>query len=192
MFRNLLAERFGLKFHEESKDVHGFELVIGESGFKLTPSVADSESSSHSNAGPAPLPNMKLDQQGFPNVPSQHGWRLLADRPLGIVRASFRRSMEDLAKMLKQDYTQNTVPVIDRTELKTVFDFHLILPIPSSFDSGSSAAPMFPSGVPDDPRVGLGGISGSLEKQTGLRLKAIKVTVRTMVIDNVARTPTAN
>lgn len=45
MFQNLVAERFGLKFHDmENKEAPGFELTIGPSGFKLTPSTAKEES----------------------------------------------------------------------------------------------------------------------------------------------------
>ena len=40
MLQNLMTERFGLKFHEDNQDVQGFELIIGRSGFKLTPSTA--------------------------------------------------------------------------------------------------------------------------------------------------------
>jgi uncharacterized protein (TIGR03435 family) len=37
MLRNLLAERFKLKAHEETKEVHGFALVVAKGGLKAKP-----------------------------------------------------------------------------------------------------------------------------------------------------------
>lgn len=41
MMRNLLAERFGLKLHEETKDVLVYFLVVAKSGPKLNPGAPD-------------------------------------------------------------------------------------------------------------------------------------------------------
>ncbi len=37
MLQNLLADRFKLKVHEETKEVNGFEMVIAKGGFKAKP-----------------------------------------------------------------------------------------------------------------------------------------------------------
>jgi len=39
MWQNLLAERFGLKVHHESKEFQVSELVVGKDGAKLKPTV---------------------------------------------------------------------------------------------------------------------------------------------------------
>ena len=50
--QTLLAERFGLKFHRESKEVGGFALLPAKAGFKLTP-VADTGNYGTSSRGRA-------------------------------------------------------------------------------------------------------------------------------------------
>lgn len=194
MFQNLVTERFGLKFHDENKDVQGFELVVGERGFKLTPSTADVGSTPSNSGTPVKPSGPDRDRQGFPILTSEDRWRSSFDHQLGVIRVSFRQcSMKSLANMLSLTYAGNSVPVVDKTEIKGLFDYHLVLPIPSfTILPPGLAARMPPQSAPDGPGVDLRAISGSLEKQTGLRLKAVKLTLRTMVIDRVARTPTEN
>ncbi len=198
MFRNLLTERFGLKFHDVDKDVQGFELIIGQSGFKLTPSTAEVESTPSNPAAPAkPLTR---DRDGVPILTGQGTWGASLDHELGIERTSFHQcSVKQLADMLSMDYGGRSVPVIDKTEIKGRFDFRLVLPIPSVTVLPPGIAARLPPAArmqtPDSPDasvIDLRDLSGSLEKQTGLRLKAVKLTLRAMVIDSVARTPTEN
>jgi uncharacterized protein (TIGR03435 family) len=154
MLRNQVIERFALKFHDRSKDAPGFDLVAGEGGFKV--------------------PALDQDQPGFPVLGSDYSWRTAYDRQLGVVRASFRQcSMKGLANMLSLTYTEASILVIDKTEIDGRYDFHLILPIPSVTILPPALAARMPSySPPDDPGVDLRGISGALEKQTGLKLKS--------------------
>jgi uncharacterized protein (TIGR03435 family) len=41
MLRNLLAERFKLKLHRETREMQGYQLLIGKNGHKLRPSSGD-------------------------------------------------------------------------------------------------------------------------------------------------------
>jgi uncharacterized protein (TIGR03435 family) len=41
MLRNLLAERFKLKVHRETREMQGYQLLIGKNGHKLRPSSGD-------------------------------------------------------------------------------------------------------------------------------------------------------
>jgi len=152
-------------------------LIVGEHGFKL-----DS------------TPLSDQDQQRFPVLTQEYSWRTSYDRRLGVIRASFRQnSLRQLANMLSLTYTDGGVLVIDKTEINGRFDFHLTLPIPTvTILPPAMAARMPDYRPPDDPGTDLRGISGTLEKQTGLRLKSVKLTLRTMVIDSVAKTPTDN
>ncbi|HTB13528.1 MAG TPA: TIGR03435 family protein [Bryobacteraceae bacterium] len=50
MLQALLADRFQLKFHRETKEDIAYALVVGKAGTKLTPSAA-AEYSTHVNAG---------------------------------------------------------------------------------------------------------------------------------------------
>ena len=194
MFQNLLTERFGLKFHDVDKEVQGFELTIGQSGFKLTPSTAEVETTSSDHGTPVKPP--RRDRDGFPISTGQGTWGASLDHELGVIRTSFHQcSMKQLADMLTMEYGERSVPVIDKTEIEGRFDFRLVLPIPSVtvLPPGMAARlGMRPPDSPDASVVDLRDLSGSLEKQTGLRLKAVKLTLRAMIVDSVARTPTEN
>ena len=177
--------------------MQGFELTVGQSGFKLTPSPA--EESMPSDAG-VPVSPPRQDRDGFPILTRQRPQATSYDHELGVIRTSFHRcSMKQLADMLTSTYGGRSVPVVDKTEIKGFFDFHLVLPSPSvtRLPPGIAArlppaAQMRPPESPDASLIDLHDLSGSLEKQTGLRLKAVKLTLRAMVIDSVARTPTEN
>lgn len=54
MLQDLLAERFQLKFHRQSKEGAAYALVLGRTGLKLRESVA-AEYSTHVTAGPAQI-----------------------------------------------------------------------------------------------------------------------------------------
>ncbi len=74
MLQNLLAERFGLKFHHEAREVAGYELVVGKNGSrKLKPAseppVGDSKAAppvTGSTAG-----KQVLDDDGYPEIPQR-------------------------------------------------------------------------------------------------------------------------
>lgn len=194
MFQNLLAERFGLKFHDVDKEVQGFELTIGQSGLKLTPSTAEVESTL-SNPG-TPAKPLRRDRDGIPVIKGQGTWGSSLDRESGVWRTSFHQcSMKQLADMLSMTYGERAVPVINKTGIKDLFDFHLVLAAPSVtvLPPGMAARlGMRPSDSPDASVIDLRDLSGSLEKQTGLRLKPVKLPLRAMSIDSVARMPTEN
>jgi uncharacterized protein (TIGR03435 family) len=111
MIRNLVTERFGLKFHDQNKDEQGFELVVGAGGFKLTPSTA-----------------------GVVSTQTREPWSSSQGHQPGVSRASARRwSMTTLAMWLSSNYTQGVVQVIDKTKIEGLFDFQLLLPAPYDF-----------------------------------------------------------
>ena len=51
MLRTLLAERFQLKFHRETRQMNGYALVTAKSGFKMKPSGSDGDCSASANTG---------------------------------------------------------------------------------------------------------------------------------------------
>ena len=194
MFQNLLAERFGLTFHGVDKEVQSFELTIGQSGFKLTPSTAEVESTPSNPREPIKPP--RRDRDGTPIITGQGTWGSSLDQESGVWRTSFHQcTMTQLAAMLSMTYGERSVPVTDKTEIKGFFDFHVVLPAPSVTVLPPGMAARLGMRSPDSPDASvadLRSLSGSLEKQTGLRLKPVKLTLRAMVIDSVARTPTEN
>jgi uncharacterized protein (TIGR03435 family) len=205
MTRSLLAERFGLKFHIETREISGFELLVARGGPKVkqSPPLEDGYLDSPKSgdfASPA------TDAEGFP-VPALNS-KFAARATDGILRMTFRRaSMALLADRLSvmDVYMSNgprsnpmnglvptdTFRVVDRTGLSGEFDFHLEFPMPTSQrqlarETGSDGIL-----VATDPDM-RANLSGALEKQLGLKFGPGKIKVDHMVIDHVERTPVGN
>ncbi len=95
MFKNLLADRFGLKFHVEEKEGRVYELHVEKSGLKMKPD------------GVKPDLNIPVNMT----------------RP--SVFTGIRVPMEYLCWFLGQALRDDPRPVIDKTGLTQVYDFTL-------------------------------------------------------------------
>ena len=95
MFKNLLAERFGLKFHSETRQGPVYDLVVDKSGVKMKPD--------------GDVGNLKI-----PIVPSGPGKFTGTKVPMSY-----------LSWFLGQVTRSDPRPVIDKTGLTHVYDFTL-------------------------------------------------------------------
>jgi uncharacterized protein (TIGR03435 family) len=95
MFKNLLADRFGLKFHTEKKEGAVYELHVDKSGSKLKPN------------GSAPDLNIPINMT----------------RPSVFVGVEV--PMQYLCWFLSQQLRDDPRPMIDKTGLTQVYDFTL-------------------------------------------------------------------
>jgi uncharacterized protein (TIGR03435 family) len=203
--RSLLAERFGLKFHMETRELPGFELLVARGGPKLKPSAPLGDGYAESSkSGTFASPG--TDAGGFPVPPSNS--KFAARATDGMLRMTFNRaSIALLADRLSamDTYMSNgprsnatngpapaeTFRVFDRTGLSGEFDFHLEFPMPTSQPPPASQAGSDGIAVATDPDV-MSNLSGVLEKQLGLKLSPGKIKVDHMVIDHVERVPVGN
>jgi|SRR6202789_250334 uncharacterized protein (TIGR03435 family) len=95
MMQKLLAERFGLKFHREKRELSIFAITVAKGGSKLVVSKSD--------------PNSMRDQTGDINGAEQM-WRFT------------NNSMPEFAEAMQYFMDR---PVVDETGLKGKFDFKL-------------------------------------------------------------------
>jgi uncharacterized protein (TIGR03435 family) len=184
MLQNLLAERFKLTIHTESREMPAFALVIAKGGAKLGRSLSEA---------PAPLVSpavLEKDRNGLPQL--RPGRKNIATIPLlmtgckGCVRKSGRlQSLSDIADMcIKQEER----PVIDKTGLTGLYDFNLDFSIP-----GATTRPMPGQGGMPPPADFLPpDFQTALEQQLGLKLERNKLPVSVIVIDRVEKIPTEN
>jgi uncharacterized protein (TIGR03435 family) len=185
---NLLIDRFGLKFHSETREVQGYELVVAKDGPKFkesepeTPKAADMDP----DAVGQTKPRMKIGEDGLPIMPQGSTGVWMRN---GRARGQWSRmSMEEFAKRLFGRSLAGTKPVIDGTGLKGKYDLSLewtpdrpALTSPAA--QVTASIPVEPSG-PD--------IFSALQQQLGLKLQPRKVTVEMLVIDHIEKTPTEN
>jgi uncharacterized protein (TIGR03435 family) len=177
MLQNLLADRFKLKFHRETRELPIYELVLGKNG----PKFKESAGSAPDYSDPAtqvPRPKKDLDRDGYPLPPPG----VISFQSVnGVARARFNaagESMQDFILMLSNSLGR---PVVDGTGLTAKYDFLLSWapeppngPIPvASDDSGPS-------------------MMTAVQEQLGLKLESKKGPVEMLVIEHYEKKPSEN
>jgi uncharacterized protein (TIGR03435 family) len=170
MLQSLLEDRFGLKVHRDTQTKQGFALVVGKNGPKLKPAEALPESE----------PGLTQEEQRAKTL--ERGQTVLAamkkriqenrenGTPLGGFSTASWPSIttEELASRLVR-FAE--APVVDETGLTGKYSV--------TIETWKNAE------VPG------GAVFDAVEK-LGLKLEPRKVTVETVVVDQVSKTPTAN
>ena len=175
MLQNLLAERFKLTLHRETKELPMYALVVGVKGPKLkdstvtdTPPASDSQpkEGGHSEAGaqvaapPPPLPpgpgkgGIKIGPDGCPEAPPMAAGRagnfMMMMTPNGECLISNGQTMDGLATQLSNRFDR---PVIDQTGLKGKYDLRLRYD-PASMPGGRGGSVMIKDGPGTGPAGG--------------------------------------
>jgi uncharacterized protein (TIGR03435 family) len=183
MLQNLLAERFGLKLHHESREVSGYELVVSKNGSKLKP-AADPKAVPPA-AGTTPG-KMVLDDDHFPVLPQGvSGTQFSNVDDEGSMRVTGKnQSMFDLMLTIMTSLNDGK-RVVDKTGLTGNYDFKMNLAIDGGF-----RRPGLGPRAPDDP-VGPD-IFSALDKDLGLKLQKTQIPIDVLVIDHLEKVPTDN
>jgi uncharacterized protein (TIGR03435 family) len=200
MWQNLLADRFGVVFHRESKEFQVEELTVAKGGLKLKPTELDPNAPppGPAPAGPGGLPPPpKMDANGFPQLPGPGLIVMIGPGANGSLTAHMTaraQSPSDLAGMLGNELNK---PVVDQTGISGKFDFNLEY----TPDLAGRGLP------PPPPGAGPGGVGGAgtpgdaaepgsnlatAVQQLGLKLSAGKAKLDVLVIDKAEKTPTEN
>jgi len=180
MVRNLLADRFKLKAHMETREMPTYALVAaradGKLGPKLTPAKTDCEAARGRRAG------------GPPPAPPQPGEHVECGFFIGNgTMNAGGMGMVELARSLSGFVNR---VVSDKTGLSGKYDFQLTytpegrgLPgVPVGPPVGADAPPADPNGA---------SIFTALQEQLGLKLDSQKGMVDVLVIDSIEQ-PTAD
>lgn len=166
MLRNLLAERFQMKLHIETREFPAFEMVAAKGGAKLGTAEA------------ARLPSEVDFPQLTPGKPGVIASNSISgDYVVTRIRAQ-QQPVSRLAKLLR---TTQPRPVVDKSGLTGKYDFTLQFSseLPdAATDSG------VPSQLPD--------LNTALREQLGLQLVAKKLPFDVIVVDSFNRRPTEN
>jgi uncharacterized protein (TIGR03435 family) len=186
MLRNLLAERFGLVVHWESREVPVYELVTAGGGSKLREAKDLSAGEPPFNPAGGALSRLPKDGDGWPVLPP--GAKGLYPSVSGAdFHWSFRiQPVADLAAFLERNLVR---PVLDKTGLAGTYSFDLTFGADSPADLRAAAAR--DPGLLDGstvPAPRLIDAVGAL----GLKLVSGKGPVQVLVVDRVNTTPTEN
>jgi uncharacterized protein (TIGR03435 family) len=167
MLRNLLAERFGLKIHIESREFPGYELAIAKSGLKLKEAAAPPAAPASDTGTPRPVAIR-------PTLRSENSFQG------GVAITRLVVVLEPISAVARFLPRPDNLPVVDQTGLTGNYTFTLDY-IPDSISATPDAAP---SALPD--------IFTALQDQLGLQLVRKKLPFDVVVVDTFSTLPTEN
>ena len=182
MIRALLADRFGLKAHMETRELPSYALVKarpdGKPGPDLKPPALDctkvradraaAQKAAGPNAPPVMIRSDEMTPCGMATGPASGGGVLF--RAQGIAMPQFARMM--------QLYVDR--PLFDRTGLAGEFDLEVSF-LPERRDA-FGAGPVRPDQPVDTPAI-----FTALQERLGLKLDATRGPVEVLVIDSIER-----
>jgi uncharacterized protein (TIGR03435 family) len=221
MLQNLLADRFKMTLHRETKELPMYALIVGPKGPKLKettvvdPPPAPDPAIREGGRGDAPPPpppppglgrgGLKLGPDGCPETPPMAAGRagnFMMMSPNGTCMISNGQTMAGLATQLSNQFDR---PVIDQTGLKGKYDLKLRFDPSSTPGRGGMGMMLMappPGGMPGGGDGGRGpapedreqapSIFAAVQDQLGLKLEAKKGPIELLVIDHVEKTPTEN
>lgn len=214
MLQDLLAERFHLALHRQTRKFPGYELLVAPGGPKMKQVPADDPAPLADTASDAVTNRVQPDVDGFPKLPIGRPNAIIGPGlgKWGTYRGRFHESIGQfllpLSYLINQsngDPTGSPVPrVVDRTGLTGVYAFTLEFSGGIFFDGNGPLARALAdkagdsSSVPvaSEPAGRRGGgttIFSALEKQLGLQLKKTKdVDGDILVIDHADKDPVEN
>jgi uncharacterized protein (TIGR03435 family) len=175
LLQSLLAERFQLQVHRETKELPVYQMVIGKNGHKLHASEFQPEDKPE----PKPDPGAPAHAAGGTSDAQKRGAMIRMGR--GMLDAQMA-NISALANMLGQQLGR---PVLDKTGLKGSWDFKLEwTPDESQRSMGFGGAGH--EGPPPGDASGPS-LFTALQEQLGLRLETAKGPVEILVIDRVEK-----
>ncbi len=190
MMLPILEDRFGLKYHHETRVLQVYTLVVAKGGPKLKES-----SLPDSGASPLPPPPVPPGASGAPGGagaigPAGGPRTLMHMSTQGMTLEARGTSMASLAQLISQ---QISATVVDKTGLTGKYDFTLAFMPDNFMVNGQMMRPPgggTPDGAQSQEPVGPS-IFTAVQEQLGLKLIAEKEPVDVVVIDQIAQ-PTAN
>jgi uncharacterized protein (TIGR03435 family) len=203
MLQSLLAERFGLVAHRETRELAYYALVVGKNGAKFHESPAANRDVAAAVAddgklAPGTAPQLTAGPDGFPGLAPggdvPRSYEAVVSGSDGILYKLWarRETMQLLAERLSGQVDR---AVVDMTELKGQYDFALAWTV-------DSAGGIVPRTYPPPDRIEHGSapvMSGpglsiltAVQDQLGLRLERKKGPIEMLVVDSVRKIPTGN
>jgi uncharacterized protein (TIGR03435 family) len=185
MLQTLLADRFGLRTHTESRTVSAYALIVGKNGAKLQLSTLPPDPEPAKGLTTlTPSAGATVTSSGGPAGPTR-----MSMGPNGVQMVMLKAKLSAFADMLTSILGK---PVVDRTGLTG--DYQITLDIPQEDVQNVARAlgmggPAATIGAPTDPG---GGSMFQAVEQFGLRLDSRKEQIETLVIDHIEKLPTAN
>jgi uncharacterized protein (TIGR03435 family) len=211
MMQALLADRFKLVIHHDTKEMPVLALEVGKGGVKMAvsppdPAVSDTPKPDDKDSTVIDTGNGQMRVKTTGRM-GEGGTTQMSGGPGGDVKVSVDGGMMHMesSKMTMELLSQQLTgflgqPVIDKTDLKdsyvaslsvSIEDLQAIARAAGFNIPGAGAASANSTGVPSTADPSGGSVYASIEK-LGLKLNKEKLPVDVIVVDHLEKTPTAN
>jgi len=206
MLQNLLAERFKVTLHHDSKEMPIYALTVAKGGVKMKesedlPAPADGGPNAGGGfgGGRTAIGPPTLAKDGTPQLPKGGRGAMMSFGVGGKMRMSAnRQTVAQLSDMLANQLGR---PVVDQTGLTKPYDYTLEY-VPDEGQRPMGGMVMMGPGGDHGGAGGPGGASApetsgptlftAVQEQLGLKLEAKKGPLDLIVIDTAEKTPTEN
>jgi uncharacterized protein (TIGR03435 family) len=185
MVQSLLANRFQMKIHKETRELPVFSIVLAKSGKlgpQITPHTDDSMCAAMgqfqgfgNQSGAAPTVDGK---SALPALPCGVFTGLPSSAP-GRMHLGGRKITMDLIATTMSGFDNLTRPIVDRTGLTGTFDLWM------EFSPQVNGDGPVPPGFQSDPTGPT--LEEALQEQLGLKLDSQKAPTDVMVVDHLER-----
>lgn len=214
MLQALLAERFKLTFHRDTKEHSTYALVVAKGGAKMKEATPDPEVTPEQEAKQEKGAMVVDTGQGKVTVRQEGNGAVVSSGRGGTSRVTMdngvmhmemsKVSMTELAEALTRFVDQ---PVVDMTELKGNYQVTLDVGMDEIMRAARAAGVSIPvaslpagpggrggaadSATPSASDPAEGSLFNSIQRM-GLKLESRKTPVETIIIDHVEKAPTDN
>jgi len=183
MLQALLADRFGVKIHKETRVLPAYELSVAKGGPKLK-EVETAKLPAMLEPGSAlALPEPHLGSRLWPlsTLPVGAAMTMTSPNGLSVIRGNI--TIEQLVKALASSLNR---PVFDNTGLKATYEIELSY-LGEEIGGGRDDAPR-----QQDANAPVATLFQAVQETLGLKLEAKKAPVEMIVVDSANKVPTGN
>jgi uncharacterized protein (TIGR03435 family) len=190
LLRSLLADRFKLKAHTESRELPIYDLVLARSDGRLGPDLrpSKSECSKGDELAAAGAALAKGDMASFLGKPGP--CMVTTDPsggPLNLMMRGDGQEMKQIVEILTQ-FTGRAVR--DKTGLTGRYDFDMKMDLQMVLALAQRMGANIPAAAANIPQSDGSSLATALNEQLGLKLDSVRAPVDVVVIDSVeALTP---
>ena len=187
MLRTLLAERFKLKTHTETRELPVYDLVLARSDGRLGPDMRRSKSDcSNKSDEVAARQSAALEQGDFASLTGKPGpcaaTTDTSGGPLNLMMRGDGQEMKQIVDVLSL-FTGRTVR--DKTGLTGRYDFDLKMDIQMVLAMAKRMGANIPAAAANIPSADGSSLMTALNEQLGLKLESTRAPVDVVVIDSV-------
>ena len=198
MYQNLLADRWAVKVHHESKEFQVQEMTVAKGGPKFKETSLDPNAPAFDPSKDRPQGPPKMGKDGLPDLPGPGLMQMITmgqnGSPAGHLVGKAQK-MSDLANMVGNQLNQS---VVDKTGLTGKYDFNVEFTPdlsgiklnggPVAVGDGRGPGPV---GGDDASEPG-SNITAAIQQQLGLKLTAAKAKLDVIVVDSAQKSPSEN